>query len=252
MIIIYANGIESIFTIYGYAMQYLFLFDIDGTILRLKQYKSRKVFQSAMKDMHSVDVPLELMPDFSGMTDLQILHDICDAVNYPFEKVKSNIGTMWDYLINEFKTEATAESIILMPAIKDTLDYLSSIDNAKIALVTGNFRSNAYLKLQTHNLESYFPVGAFGCDYENRDLLPPLAINRASEYWTRNKFSNQKTIIIGDSYRDILCAKANNILSVAVMTGFSSYEELKSFNPDLIYPDLTDYKGIISKIFNLI
>ena len=48
------------------------------------------------------------------------------------------------------------------------------------------------------------------------------------------------------------CAKANNIFSLAVMTGFSDYNELKSYNPDLLYPDLTDYKGIISKIFNLI
>jgi phosphoglycolate phosphatase len=233
-------------------MQYLFLFDIDGTILRLKQYKSRKVFQKALKHLHSVDVPIELMPDFSGMTDLQILKDICSVVDYSFDKVKSNIDLMWDYLINEFKAETNSESIILMPAIRETLEYLSTFDNVKIALVTGNFRSNAYLKLQAHNLENYFPVGAFGSDFENRDLLPPLAIDRAKQYWLGNKFSTQKTIIIGDSYKDVLCAKANNIFSVAVMTGFSDYDELNSYNPNLIYPDLTDYKGIISKIFNIL
>lgn len=233
-------------------MQYLFLFDIDGTILRLKQYKSRKVFKQALMDLHSVDVPYELMPDFSGMTDLQILKDICNAVGYPYKKVKDDIDSMWEYLISEFKNETDQDSIILMPAIKDTLEYLNKIENVKIGLVTGNFRSNAYLKLQTHNLEHYFPVGAFGCDFEQREMLPPLAIQRAKEHWKENKFSARKTIIIGDSYRDILCAKANDIFSIAVMTGFSDYEELKSYNPNLLYPDLTDYKGIISEIFNQI
>ena len=42
-------------------MQYLFLFDIDGTILRLKQYKSRLIFQKALRELHSIEVPLELI-----------------------------------------------------------------------------------------------------------------------------------------------------------------------------------------------
>ena len=111
--------------------------------------------------------------------------------------------------MTNLKDNTSGETILLMPAVKDILSYLSEFENVKIGLVTGNFKQNAYLKLKAHNLDTYFPIGAFGCDYENRNSLPSRSrLKELKQYWSLNNFSYKKTIIIGDSYRDILLCES--------------------------------------------
>ena len=229
-------------------MRYLFLFDIDGTILRLKQYRSKRIFRKVINDMFNVDVPEQLMPNFSGMTDLQIVSDICSAGDLDLELVLSRIDEVWKRLIYEFDDESVRDNIVLLPAIDSLINHLHETDEAKLALVTGNFKANAYLKLDTYNLSDYFPVGAFGCDYADRNLLPKLAIDRANQYWD-SSFTNKNAVVIGDSPNDIICAKANGILSVAVATGFHSIDELMEYKPDLMFESFKDYETNLSKIY---
>lgn len=229
-------------------MRYLFLFDIDGTILRLKQYRSKRIFRKVFSDMFSVDVPEQLMPNFSGMTDLQIVSDICSVGEINLESVLIRIDELWERLIHEFDDESVRDNIVLLPAIDSLINHLHIADEAKLALVTGNFRANAYLKLNTYNLSKYFPVGAFGCDYADRNLLPKLAIDRANQYWS-SRFTNKDAVIIGDSPNDIICAKANGIFSVAVATGFHSIDELMEYKPDLMFESFADYETNLNEIY---
>lgn len=229
-------------------MRYLFLFDIDGTILRLKQYRSKRIFRKVFSDMFSVDVPEQLMPNFSGMTDLQIVADICSVGEITLESVLIRIDELWERLIYEFDDESVRENIVLLPAIDSLISHLHISEEAKLALVTGNFRANAYLKLDTYQLSDYFPVGAFGCDYADRNLLPKLAIDRANQLWN-SSFTNKNAVIIGDSPNDIICAKANDILSVAVATGFHSIDELIEYQPDLLFESFADYENNLNEIY---
>jgi len=232
-------------------MEYLFLFDIDGTILRLKQYRSKQIFRKAFVDMFSIDVPESEMPNFSGMTDLQIFQDICKVAKFPFHLVEQRIDELWAYLITKFDTEIIRNNMVLLPSIDKMIDHLHNLEYAKLALVTGNFRANAYLKLDAYQLGSYFPVGAFGCDYADRNKLPELAIHRSNQHWSP-MFSNRNSIIIGDSPNDIMCTKANDILSVAVTTGFHSAEELEQYKPDLLFENFKNYESNIETILNKI
>jgi len=51
--------------------------------------------------------------------------------------------------------------------------------------------------------------------------------------------SFRRISLVGDHQNDVEAAKANGFQSVAVATGMSSFEELASVSPDLLFKDLT-------------
>lgn len=227
----------------------LVLFDIDGTILKMKQYHSKSIFNKCFHDLFNIDVPEDKMPNFSGMTDLSILEEIALAGGISIDAVLSRTEEIWDYLIAEFKEESVLSNLVLLPEIKELIDTLNRDDRVSLGLLTGNFKANAYLKLSRFKLDSYFPIGAFGCDEADRNLLFPLAIKRAKSHWNK-LFTAGRTIIIGDSPRDIECAKENAAISVAVCTGFHTINQLQPSNPDYIFSDFEQHEGKISEILD--
>lgn len=234
-------------------MAILFLFDIDGTLLRFKSGESRKIFSRMMKEVFGKEILHTDMPDFAGKTDLQILKDISAKHGIPFRRVEENLPQVWDKILTFFKDFCNHDYIYVLPGIRELLDLLEDDDETHSGLLTGNFRENAYLKLSTFNLDKYFPFGAFGSDHENRNLLPPIAIERANKYAGYEKFSLEKTVIIGDSPKDVECARANGLPVVCVGTGWCAVEELTSLQPDYFFDDLSDtekaYKSF-KNIFN--
>ena len=81
--------------------------------------------------------------------------------------------------------------------------------------MTGNYERVARLKLARAGIGDWFPAGqgAFGSDAEERERLPPIARSRAGD-WPR-----ERTVVIGDTPRDIACARADGLRVVAVTTG---------------------------------
>ncbi len=79
----------------------------------------------------------------------------------------------------------------------------------RLALVTGNFEPVARLKLARAGIGRYFPSGqgGFGSDSEDRAALPAIARRRAGP--TGIPYPRERTIVIGDTPRDIACARAD-------------------------------------------
>jgi len=230
-------------------MATLFLFDIDGTILTFKHYRSREIFSDMIYKLFNKRVMFENLPNFAGMTDLQILREIATEINHPFDEIEKKIEEIWGNMLPEFKKHTNEEHIVLMPGIQKLLDYLNNCENVSLGLCTGNFRENAYLKLSVFDLGRYFPYGAFGNDHEDRNLLPPVAVNRANKYMENGSFDNTNTIIVGDSPRDIECAKVNNMQCIITCTGHFIRDDLSALDPDHLLDDFDDFE-YTKKIFN--
>ncbi len=47
--------------------------------------------------------------------------------------------------------------------------------------------------------------------------------------------------IVGDTVKDVLCAKANNLSSLITLTGYSSPEEIEASEPTIIIEDLKSF-----------
>ena len=108
--------------------------------------------------------------------------------------------------------------------------------------MTGNFERIARLKLARAGIGDWFPEGqgGFGSDAEDRALLPPIARARAGG-WPR-----ERTVVIGDTPRDIACARADGLRVVAVATGPFAVEELADADAvvdsaDAVVPVLEDW-----------
>ena len=89
-------------------------------------------------------------------------------------------------------------------------------------MLTGNLEPIARLKLERAGLGRFFEhgQGGFGSDHEDRTELPAIARARAGGY------PRAQTVVIGDTPRDIACARADGVRCVAVATGPYSAAEL--------------------------
>lgn len=221
-------------------MKRLVLFDIDGTVLTMRRGLSKKLFADVFEQMFSIRPDEEKMPDFSGMTDLSIIREVCAYSGIDLQEVYARIEELWEVKAGIFRDYCTAEYITVLPGVEQLIATLHEDEKITLGLLTGNFRRNAYQKLGGGNLQGYFPFGAFGCDAEQRNMLPPIAIERANTHYGDMIFNSGNTFIIGDSDRDIECAKANGIKVIAVATGGMSMEALDKYAPDLLLDDLTD------------
>jgi phosphoglycolate phosphatase len=231
-----------------YQMKKLVLFDIDGTILSFKKPHSKIIFHDVLLELFGLEVPVEEMPDFTGKTDIQILKEIAQISCYDFNIIKNNINTVWLKMTKHFKTYCSIENILTFPGVIGLINNLNSSNNIYLGLLTGNYKQNAYLKLDVFNLSHYFPFGAFGSDSDDRNQLPAIAIERANKYCNEKIFNFYNTVIIGDSPLDIECARQNNIRNVIVATGSFSFEKLIKLKPDYLFNDFSDNSHVLKAI----
>jgi phosphoglycolate phosphatase len=107
----------------------------------------------------------------------------------------------------------------VVPGIPALLEWLDGREDVRLSLVTGNFEPVARLKLASAGIGGHFPrgQGGFGSDSEDRAVLPAIARRRAGAEGTPHPRTT--TIVIGDTPRDIACARADGVRCLAVTTG---------------------------------
>jgi len=114
-------------------------------------------------------------------------------------------------------------SSFVAPGVIEALDALAGEPaRYRLALVTGNLEPVARRKLASAGIGHYFAAGqgGFGSDAEHRGELPAVARARAGG-WAR-----ERTVVIGDTPRDIACARADGVRVIAIATGPYSAEAL--------------------------
>lgn len=221
----------------------LLLFDIDGTLISTNGVAG-KLMLKALEEEIQRPVPYDLSV-FIGSTDRYILRRFIARHNGnipDLEKVIDRVMQRYLSLLEKkFKEPGISR---VLPGVRQLLDSLSEHKGFSVGLLTGNVRKGAFIKLQNAGLDSYLPVGAFGDDNPDRNKLAAIAIERAQKFY-RKKFLPENVWIIGDSPKDILCAKANGLKAFAVASGWHSMEELSRHQPDVLLPDLGDTRQVM-------
>jgi phosphoglycolate phosphatase len=108
------------------------------------------------------------------------------------------------------------------PHVPEVLEELARRADVSHSLVTGNLEPIARMKLRAAGIGHHFArgQGGFGSDAEDRAELPGIARARAGNH------APQDTIVIGDTPRDIACARADGVRVIAVATGPYRAEQL--------------------------
>ncbi len=223
----------------------LFLFDIDGTILRTHNV-GRHALEDALAEVVGRPLPTAGV-SFSGKTDPQILREILESHGLEEETHDGDFERILDAYMNHMRSVLTPERFELLPGVAELIPRLASMPDVRLGLLTGNVKPMAYFKLEAVGLAQYFPFGAFGSDHAERRRLPALAVERARAL-TGRTFTGKDVVIIGDTEHDIDCGRGIGACSVGVCTGRFSCEELAAHHPDLLLPDLSDPAPLLALI----
>jgi phosphoglycolate phosphatase-like HAD superfamily hydrolase len=127
----------------------------------------------------------------------------------------------------------------------DVIHELRRRGSPTMGILTGNVSTTAPIKLRAAGFDpEWFPVGAYGSERMERDDLPALAVERAEKILGR-RIAPGQVVIVGDTPQDVSCARALGAVAVAVLTGFSSREELAATQPDYLLDDLSQFFGTV-------
>ncbi len=223
----------------------LFLFDIDGTILRTHNV-GRHALEDALAEVVGQPLPTSGI-SFSGKTDPQILREILESHDLTEMARDGAFNRILEAYMRHMRSELTPDRFEVLPGVEALIPRLARMPEVQLGLLTGNMEPMAYFKLDAVGLAEYFPFGAFGSDHADRRRLPELAVERARAH-TGRTFRGKDVVIIGDTEHDIDCGRGIGACSVGVCTGRFSCEELAAHRPDLLLPDLRDPAPLLALI----
>jgi phosphoglycolate phosphatase-like HAD superfamily hydrolase len=225
----------------------LVLFDVDGTILSASG-AGRRALERALRDVFGTAGPIDRY-DFRGGTDPQIIRDLLGAAGFDPAAIGAGEARLFTRYVEHLEAEVGAgERVSLYPGVAALVEALAGHTGCVVGLLTGNIEPGARIKLRPTGLWPRFRVGAYGSDHPDRRRLPAVAARRAADLVGRG-FQGSDTVIIGDTPRDIDCARAFGAAVVAVATGTYSVSELGAHGPDHVLADLADTARVMSAIF---
>src|SRR5215510_4483616 len=222
----------------------LILFDIDGTLLlsgraglraMTRAFETTFGITEAFKGQH-----------FGGRTDSYLVSKALQEAGLPdtpeqHDRFKANYIPL---LAEEIEHPGTGHKG-LMPGARELLEALHEFHDLHLALLTGNYRDAAEIKLSHFEIWDFFEWGAFSDDAADRNLLVPIACQRAETYDIPAE-AIRRVIVIGDTPHDIECARVAGAKSIAVATGGFTLDQLRDAGADEVLADLADTKAVLA------
>jgi phosphoglycolate phosphatase len=195
----------------------LLLFDIDGTLLQQASAEHARALLEAAEQVHELPALDGAVVAAAGRTDLSIARELLLAAGVSEAQIDARSAALQAATVAAYERLCPVDlSARLAPGMAELLEALSARPEAfRLSLLTGNLEAVARRKLAAAGVGRHFAAGqgAFGSDAESRDALPAIARSRAGD-WTR-----ARTVVIGDTPRDIACARADGLRVAAVATG---------------------------------
>ena len=221
----------------------LLLWDIDSTLINsagagleaLKRVIARRY--GTDDDLRDIEI--------AGRTDAAIARSILDK--YGVGADAASISTFLSEYLELLPELLPRQKGRVLPGIAEILERLHRKPDRVLALLTGNLRRGAELKLRHYGLWQYFEFGAFADDHHDRNELGAFARRRAREKYGHD-FDCAAIDVIGDTAHDIACGRAFGARTVAVATGSSPREQLARHDPDFLFDDLSHVDDVIATL----
>ncbi len=199
----------------------ILIWDIDGTLSN-SSGAGIDALSRAIKEHFQVSEDPKL--NLAGATDGGIYRLMCKRYGKTFKKEEQEdffqlyLPKLTENLSSgKFPAE-------LYPTVLDTLHHLEA-EGYTQGLLTGNIEQGAYLKNEACGIQDFFGFGAYGCDHHDRNELGFYASERAATILDEC-VTPQDLLIIGDTIKDIACARACGAKVAAITTGHGTKEDL--------------------------
>lgn len=224
----------------------LILWDVDGTLLSAGPV-ARDAFTAAVtavlgRELGAHDVSM------SGKTDPQIALEILAALAVTEDEARRHLPGVLASLEREL--EAAVDVIRrdgrVHPGVTELLPRLAAMPGVIQSLLTGNLEANARMKVAAFGLDRWLDLeaGAYGSDDADRERLVPVALARV-ERRHGTRLDPREVWVVGDTPRDLACARAAGTRCLLVGTGREGYEHLIDQGADAVLPDLSDVEAVL-------
>ena len=224
----------------GRAARRLILWDVDGTLVSCGP-AGREALESGARLVAGL-AALPHLP-MGGKTDPQIIGEMLLGAGV----APADLGSLVPVALAEAKRalagwrERMGREGQVHPGVRRLLDELAARDGVRQTLLTGNVAVNAAVKVGAFGLEGYFdlPVGAYGDDNAQRELLVPIALDRMREL-RGETYQPEQVWVIGDTARDLSCARAAGVRCLLVGTGRDGFDAVRGLEADALMENLAD------------
>lgn len=219
----------------------LLLFDIDGTLIDSGGAGVRSL-NSSFEEMFGKPQAFKEV-SLAGKTDPQILREGLTLHALPYSE---EIATkFFKTYLSHLRVQIPRTQGHVKQGIPEALEALRLEERHILGLLTGNIEAGAGLKLTRFGLDSYFEVGAYGSDGEDRNKLLPVAVDKL--YQSRSLLVDYRDcVVIGDTPRDIDCARAFGAFAIGVATGPYTAEALTRAGADVVFDDLGNTREFLA------
>lgn len=221
----------------------LVLFDIDGTLIQ-SGGAGEKAFARVCELEFGVPNGTARL-HFAGRTDPSIVREFFGQFAIP--ATTENFRRFFDsyvFILDDLLRRLNGR---ILPGVGEMIAAFQSMPHRPmLGLLTGNIRLGAQLKLSHFDLWHRFRMGGFGDDHEDRNQIAAIAHRRGKRLMNQ-PVSGDEVLVIGDTPRDIECARAIGARVLAVATGKFTVEELAQDKPDWAAPalDQVDYADLM-------
>ena len=218
------------------------LWDIDGTLL-----SSGGGFAGAFLDA-VFDVvgrrPEGRGLDLGGRIDPEIAVALLNSVDADVGLVPEVLGRLHENASARF--DELRQRVQPLPGVASTLTLLA-VAGVRHTIVTGNIESVALMKLAAAALIPPIDpaIGGFGDSGIDRVEVARHALGLLADAgW---HYSPQQCWIVGDTPRDLLCAKALGIRCALVGTGRHAADSMAGLGADVVIANLDDARELFER-----
>ena len=212
-------------------MKILWLFDIDGTLVDIN-HLHLSAHKHSFKKVMNLSPSTDLLKRNFGLPGNRYRETVLKELNVNnFSKLALLEENFNQHLI----TEINKSHVEPLPGAVKFLKHLSKDKNNTIGIITGNREDGGKAILKKVNLLHFFSTFGFDKGKSREEMLEELI----------KKNNHSKTIVIGDTDKDINAGKCNHCITIAVATGSLTYEQLKKENPDILLKTFEEYQKIM-------
>ncbi len=224
------------------------LFDVDATLL-----KSGGAGMRAMKHVNDALFDGRMVWDAidpGGNLDPLIFLEAASAGGLPTD---DNYHSRFrDAYVERLAIEINVNrhAVELLPGVMDLLEHLRDREATRsdivLGLLTGNYTQAVPIKLGAVGINpQWFQITAFGDEGPDRPALVEIALQKYERRFGKAAVA-QRVIVIGDTPRDVHCAKAHGCTAFGVATGRFSRAELEGAGADYTAENLADASPLLN------
>ena len=217
------------------------IFDLDGTLVpftldvkscrtKVIQYLTEQGFPSSLFSMKETA--------FDMLVKVKSHMKTTGIKKQNFAEIKKMVHS----IVESFELKA-AQSTEMFPGVPETLKTLRDM-NLKIALCTISGEKATKRILDRVGLEAFFDAVIMREDVP--DVKPdPVHLEAVLEVL---KVGAQEAVLVGDSVKDVICARRLDVVAVGVTTGLSSMDALVHAGAHYIASSVNEIPSLIMQL----